>query len=104
MGKGAFTSEKSSDKQPRKKRKRKKDLPNTSSVNQEESITKSKVNTKKKSKKKVKKTEVDEIDVDRMMKETLKKFRVDLPLEINVVREEGSEKKKEKRNYNNSKN
>ena len=104
LGKGAFTSEKSSDKQPRKKRKRKKDLPNTSSVNQEESITKSTVNTKKKSKKKVKKTEVDEIDVDRMMKETLKKFRVDLPLEINVVREEGSEKKKEKRNYNNSKN
>lgn len=75
LGKGAFTSEKSSDKQPRKKRKRKKDLPNTSSANEEESITKATVNTKKKSKKKVKKTEVDEIDVDRMMKETLKKIQ-----------------------------
>ena len=45
LGKGAFTSEKSSDKQPRKKRKRKKDLPNTSSANQEESITKGQLET-----------------------------------------------------------
>ena len=75
LGKAAFTSDTSSDVQPRKKRKRKKDRPATSTENQEKKSTKPSVNTKKKSKKKVKKTEVDEIDVDRMMKETLKKIQ-----------------------------
>ena len=75
LGKAAFTSDISSDAQPRKKRKRKKDRPNTFAGNQEKSSTKPTVNTKKKAKKKVKKTEVDEIDVDRMMKETLKKIQ-----------------------------
>ena len=75
LGKAAFTSDKSSDGQPRKKRKRKKDRPDTPAGTQEKSTTKPTVTTKKKSKKKVSKTEVDEIDVDRMMKETLKKIQ-----------------------------
>ena len=75
LGKAAFTSDISSDGQPRKKRKRKKDRPDTPAGNQEKSTTKPTVTTKKKSKKKVSKTEVDEIDVDRMMKETLKKIQ-----------------------------
>ena len=75
LGKTAFTSDKSSDGQPRKKRKRKKDRPDTPAGTQEKSTTKPTVTTKKKSKKKVSKTEVDEIDVDRMMKETLKKIQ-----------------------------
>ena len=75
LGKAAFTSDISSDGQPRKKRKRKKDRPDTPAGTQEKSTTKSTVTTKKKSKKKVSKTEVDEIDVDRMMKETLKKIQ-----------------------------
>ena len=75
LGKTAFTSEISSDGQPRKKRKRKKDRPDTPAGTQEKSTTKPTVTTKKKSKKKVSKTEVDEIDVDRMMKETLKKIQ-----------------------------
>ena len=75
LGKAAFTSDISSDGQPRKKRKRKKDRPDTPAGTQEKSITKPTVTTKKKSKKKVSKTEVDEIDVDRMMKETLKKIQ-----------------------------
>ena len=75
LGKAAFTSDISSDGQPRKKRKRKKDRPDTPAGTQEKSTTKPTVTTKKKSKKKVSKTEVDEIDVDRMMKETLKKIQ-----------------------------
>ena len=75
LGKAAFTSDKSADGQPRKKRKRKKDRPVTPAGTQEKSTTKPTVTTKKKSKKKVSKTEVDEIDVDRMMKETLKKIQ-----------------------------
>ena len=75
LGKAAFTSDISSDGQPRKKRKRKKDRPDTPAGTQEKSTTKPTVTTKKKSKKKVNKTEVDEIDVDRMMKETLKKIQ-----------------------------
>ena len=75
LGKTAFTSDKSSDGQPRKKRKRKKDRPDAPAGTQEKSTTKPTVTTKKKSKKKVSKTEVDEIDVDRMMKETLKKIQ-----------------------------
>lgn len=75
LGKTAFTSEISSDGLPRKKRKRKKDRPDTPAGTQEKSTTKPTVTTKKKSKKKVSKTEVDEIDVDRMMKETLKKIQ-----------------------------
>ena len=75
LGKTAFTSDISSDGQPRKKRKRKKDRPDTPAGTQEKSTTKPTVTTKKKSKKKVSKTEVDEIDVDRMMKETLKKIQ-----------------------------
>ena len=75
LGKAAFTSDISSDGQPRKKRKRKKDRPETPAGTQEKSTTKPTVTTKKKSKKKVSKTEVDEIDVDRMMKETLKKIQ-----------------------------
>lgn len=75
LGKAAFTSDISSDGQPRKKRKRKKDRPDTPASTQEKSTTKPTVTTKKKSKKKVSKTDVDEIDVDRMMKETLKKIQ-----------------------------
>ncbi len=75
LGKAAFTSDKNSDGQPRKKRKRKKDRPITPAGTQEKSTNKPTVTTKKKSKKKVSKTEVDEIDVDRMMKETLKKIQ-----------------------------
>ena len=75
LGKAAFTSDKSADGQPRKKRKRKKDRPVTPAGTQEKSTTKPTVTTKKKSKKKVSKTEVDVIDVDRMMKETLKKIQ-----------------------------
>ena len=75
LGKAAFTSDISSDGQPRKKRKRKKDRPDTPAGTQEKSTTKPTVTTKKKSKKMVSKTEVDEIDVDRMMKETLKKIQ-----------------------------
>ncbi len=75
LGKAAFTSDISSDGQPRKKRKRKKDRPNTPVGTQETSTSKPTVTTKKKSKKKVSKNEVDEIDVDRMMKETLKKIQ-----------------------------
>lgn len=75
LGKAAFTSDISSDGLPRKKRKRKKDRPDTPAGTQEKSTTKPTVTTKKKSKKKVSKNEVDEIDVDRMMKETLKKIQ-----------------------------
>ncbi len=75
LGKAAFTSDISSDGLPRKKRKRKKDRPDTPAGTQEKSTTKPPVTTKKKSKKKVSKNEVDEIDVDRMMKETLKKIQ-----------------------------
>lgn len=75
LGKAAFTNDKNSDGQPRKKRKRKKDRPITPAGTQEKSTKKPTVTTKKKSKKKVSKTEVDEIDVDRMMKETLKKIQ-----------------------------
>jgi translation initiation factor IF-2 len=75
LGKAAFTSDKSSDGQPRKKRKRKKDRLVTPAGTQEKSTSKPTVTTKKKSKKKVSKTEVDVIDVDRMMKETLKKIQ-----------------------------
>lgn len=78
LGKAAFTSEISSDSKPRKKRKRKKDRPATSTnpaIDNEQSNTSSAKNKKKVSKKKVSKTEVDEIDVDRMMKETLKKIQ-----------------------------
>jgi translation initiation factor IF-2 len=78
LGKAAFTSEISSDSKPRKKRKRKKDRPATSTnpaIDNEQSNISSAKNKKKVSKKKVSKTEVDEIDVDRMMKETLKKIQ-----------------------------
>jgi translation initiation factor IF-2 len=75
LGKAAFTNDISSDGLPRKKRKRKKDRPDTPAGTQEKSTTKPTVTTKKKSKKKVSKNEVDEIDVDRMMKETLKKIQ-----------------------------
>ena len=75
LGKAAFTSDISSDGLPRKKRKRKKDRLDTPAGTQEKSTTKPTVTTKKKSKKKVSKNEVDEIDVDRMMKETLKKIQ-----------------------------
>ena len=78
LGKTAFTSEVSSDAKPRKKRKRKKDRPATStttSTDNEASNESSRKSKKKTSKKKVSKTEVDEIDVDRMMKETLKKIQ-----------------------------
>ena len=78
LGKTAFTSEISLDAKPRKKRKRKKDRPATStttSTDNEASNESSRKSKKKTSKKKVTKTEVDEIDVDRMMKETLKKIQ-----------------------------
>lgn len=78
LGKTAFTSEISSDAKPRKKRKRKKDRPATStttSTDSEATNESSRKSKKKTSKKKVTKTEVDEIDVDRMMKETLKKIQ-----------------------------
>ncbi len=78
LGKAAFTSEISSDAKPRKKRKRKKDRPATStttSTDSEATNESSRKSKKKTSKKKVTKTEVDEIDVDRMMKETLKKIQ-----------------------------
>jgi translation initiation factor IF-2 len=78
LGKAAFTSEISSDSKPRKKRKRKKDRPATSThpaTDNEQSNTSSAKNKKKVSKKKVSKNEVDVIDVDRMMKETLKKIQ-----------------------------
>ena len=78
LGKTAFTSEISLDAKPRKKRKRKKDRPATStttSTYNEASNESSRKSKKKTSKKKVSKTEVDEIDVDRMMKETLKKIQ-----------------------------
>ncbi|MBO6524078.1 MAG: translation initiation factor IF-2 [Balneolaceae bacterium] len=80
LGKTAFTNDLTSDSKVRKKRKRKKDRPGFDSKSKDEkSATKErkrKPSPKKDSKGKAKsKTEVDEVDVDRMMRETLKKMQ-----------------------------
>ena len=79
LGKTAFTNDLTSDSKVRKKRKRKKDRPGFDSEgnkDQQNKERKRKPSPKKDSKGKAKpKTEVDEVDVDRMMRETLKKMQ-----------------------------
>ncbi len=80
LGKTAFTNDLTSDSKVRKKRKRKKDRPGFDSKSKDDkSATKErkrKPSPNKGGKSKAKpKTEVDEVDVDRMMRETLKKMQ-----------------------------
>ncbi len=80
LGKTAFTNDLTSDSKVRKKRKRKKDRPGFDSKSKDDkSATKErkrKPSPNKDTKGKAKsKTEVDEVDVDRMMRETLKKMQ-----------------------------
>jgi translation initiation factor IF-2 len=82
LGKTAFTNDLTSDSKVRKKRKRKKDRPGFDSNAKDESATKERKRKPTPGKKDAKgkaaakpKTEVDEVDVDRMMRETLKKMQ-----------------------------
>ena len=80
LGKTAFTNDLTSDSKVRKKRKRKKDRPGFDGDAKSDSATKERKRkpspAKKDAKGKAKpKTEVDEVDVDRMMRETLKKMQ-----------------------------
>ena len=77
LGKAAFTSDISSEKKRRKKRKRRKDIeedeaPKKEAAKQDEAAPAKKKATKKK---KTRKSEVDESDVDKMMRETMKKMQ-----------------------------
>lgn len=69
LGKASFTSD-IAQRKPRKKRKRRKDRKDDDSSKKDDSSSKKK--TKKKRKRK---TEIDETDVDKMMRETMKKMQ-----------------------------
>jgi translation initiation factor IF-2 len=71
LGKASFTSD-IADKKKRKTRKRRKDQKDDSSSKKDDSSSKSRKTSKKKRKKK---TEIDETDVDKMMRETMKKMQ-----------------------------
>lgn len=82
LGKTAFTNDLASDSKVRKKRKRRKDRPgddqkkDTKKTDQNKDQQKTrKPSPNKKAKAKKDKTEVEQIDVDRMMRETLKKMQ-----------------------------
>ena len=80
LGKTAFTNDLSSDSKVRKKRKRKKDRPEAEAKkdnrkDNEASKPAAKKTAKPSKKKKQDKAEIDESDVDRMMRETLKKMQ-----------------------------
>ena len=79
LGKTAFTNDLSSDSKVRKKRKRKKDRPGVDSKEDNKGSEKKertrKPTPKKGKAKKKEKAEIDESDVDRMMRETLKKMQ-----------------------------
>ncbi|MEX0719270.1 MAG: translation initiation factor IF-2 [Balneolaceae bacterium] len=76
LGKAAFTSDLASEKKRRKKRKRRKDIEeDTPKKKKEDTSKKSSPDTKKKTRKRKKKTEVAETDVDKMMRETMKKMQ-----------------------------
>ncbi|MEX0609025.1 MAG: translation initiation factor IF-2 [Balneolaceae bacterium] len=76
LGKTAFTSDLSSDSKTRKKRKRRKDIEVDSTKPKTPAAkTKSDDDKKKPRKRKAKTTEVAETDVDKMMRETMKKMQ-----------------------------
>ncbi|MBO6792276.1 MAG: translation initiation factor IF-2 [Balneolaceae bacterium] len=80
LGKTSFTNDLTSDSKVRKKRKRRKDRPSdddlkTNKKKDEETKKTRKPSPKKTSKPKKEKTEVDVVDVDKMMRETLKKMQ-----------------------------
>lgn len=80
LGKTSFTNDLTSDSKVRKKRKRRKDRPSdedlkTNKKKDDEKKKTRKPSPKKTSKPKKEKTEVDEVDVDKMMRETLKKMQ-----------------------------
>lgn len=69
LGKASFTSD-IAQRKPRKKRKRRKDRKDDDSSKKDDSSTK-----KSSKKKRKRKTEIDETDVDKMMRETMKKMQ-----------------------------